>query len=72
MAGKPGAARAVVQALHRLEGIPWWRVIRSNGTLAPQVASEQAKRLAKEGVRLGRRNVSPSPRGGEGRGEGKP
>ncbi|MDP1828148.1 MAG: MGMT family protein [Archangium sp.] len=54
MAGKPGAARAVVQALHRLEGIPWWRVLRSDGTLAPQVAAEQARRLAKEGVKLGR------------------
>lgn len=54
MAGKPGAARAVVQALHRLEGIPWWRVVRSDGTLAAQVAAEQGRRLAQEGVRLGR------------------
>ena len=51
MAGKPGAARAVVQALHRLEGIPWWRVIRSDGTLAPAVAIEQRRRLAREGVK---------------------
>jgi methylated-DNA-protein-cysteine methyltransferase related protein len=50
-AGKPGAARAVVQALHRLKDIPWWRVIRSNGTLAPQVADEQYRRLKKEGWR---------------------
>ena len=55
MAGKPGAARAVVQALRRLEGIPWWRVIRSDGTLAAQVAVEQRRRLAREGVALGKR-----------------
>ena len=52
MSGKPGAARAVVQALHRLEGIPWWRVLRSDGTLAPQVAIEQARKLTREGVSL--------------------
>ena len=73
MSGKPGAARAVVQALHRLEGLPWWRVLRSDGTLAPPVAIEQAWRLAKEGVKLTRSASrirvakTASPRG---RGEG--
>ena len=52
MAGKPGAARAVVQALHRLEGIPWWRVLKSDRTLAPAVAVEQSRRLTREGVKL--------------------
>lgn len=52
MSGKPGAARAVVQALHRLKGIPWWRVIRSDGTLASPVAGEQAGKLKREGVQL--------------------
>lgn len=52
MAGKPGAARAVVQALHRLTDLPWWRVLRSDGSLAPQVAAEQARRLKREGVKL--------------------
>ena len=52
MSGKPGAARAVVQALHRLEGIPWWRVIRSDGTLASPVAGPQAAKLRREGVQL--------------------
>jgi methylated-DNA-protein-cysteine methyltransferase-like protein len=61
MAGKPGAARAVVRALHSLSGIPWWRVIRSDGTLAPQVASEQGKKLAAEGVTLPRRKKRTSP-----------
>ena len=72
MSGKPGAARAVVQALHRLKGIPWWRVIRSDGTLAPQVAVEQARRLSREGVKLTRsKKALPRPaKRGEGRGEG--
>jgi methylated-DNA-protein-cysteine methyltransferase-like protein len=52
MSGKPGAARAVVQALHRLKDLPWWRVLRSDGSLAAQVATEQARRLAREGVKL--------------------
>lgn len=66
MAGKPGAARAVVQALHRLKGIPWWRVLRSDGKLAPQVAGEQARRLTKEGVKLRRSKagaISLAPKG---------
>ena len=49
-AGKPGAARAVVRAMRSLGDIPWWRVIRRDGTCAPQVANEQIKRLAREGV----------------------
>ena len=48
-AGKPRAARAVVAALHRLSDVPWWRVARHDGTLAPQVAREQATLLKQEG-----------------------
>ncbi|MGZ6124673.1 MAG: MGMT family protein [Myxococcales bacterium] len=48
-AGKPGAARAVVAALHRLDDVPWWRVARHDGTLAPPVAREQAALLRQEG-----------------------
>jgi methylated-DNA-protein-cysteine methyltransferase-like protein len=51
-AGRPGAARAVVRVLHRAVDIPWWRVVRSNRTLAPQVAVHQRERLAREGVRV--------------------
>lgn len=51
-AGKPGAARAVVQALHRLDDIPWWRVVRANGTLAPCVRGDQEQLLRCEGVTL--------------------
>ncbi len=52
LARKPGAARAVVRVLHRAVDLPWWRVVRSNRTLAPQVAAEQQRRLMREGVRF--------------------
>jgi O-6-methylguanine DNA methyltransferase len=48
-AGKPGAARAVVAALNAVDGLPWWRVARHDGTLAPQVAREQSTLLREEG-----------------------
>lgn len=48
--GRPQGARAVASALGRLHGIPWWRVVRSDGTLAPPVADEQGRRLLAEGV----------------------
>ena len=48
-AGKPGGARAVVSALHRLDDIPWWRVARHDGTLAPVVARLQETLLRQEG-----------------------
>jgi len=57
-AGAPRGARAVVQALNRLRGLPWWRVIRSDGTLASEVAAEQAKRLRAEGVEVRGRRVA--------------
>lgn len=56
-AGAPGGARAVVQVLNRLRGLPWWRVIRGDGTLAPEVAPEQARRLRAEGVVVRGRRV---------------
>jgi methylated-DNA-protein-cysteine methyltransferase-like protein len=56
-AGKPRGARAVVQVLNRVRGLPWWRVIRSDGTLAPEVAREQARRLRAEGVMVRGRRV---------------
>lgn len=48
-AGKPGGARAVVAALHHLDGVPWWRVARHDGSLAPQVAALQSTLLRQEG-----------------------
>ena len=50
-AGKPGAARAVVSALRTLDGVPWWRVARHDGSLAPQVATLQSTLLRQEGWR---------------------
>ena len=57
--GRPGAARAVVRALHRFDELPWWRVLRSDSTLAPQVAAEQARRLRAEGLLVRGRRVVP-------------
>src|SRR5256712_12932999 len=54
-AGKPGGARAAVAALHRLDDIPWWRVARHDGTLAPQAARQQASLLRQEGWKPRRR-----------------
>ena len=61
-AGKPRGARAVVRALHVLDDVPWWRVIRADGTLARQVAYEQGQLLAAEGA--GRRAGKSRRRGG--------
>ena len=60
-AGRPGAPRAVVRCLRTLDvpNLPWWRVHRSDGTLAEQVAVEQARRLRKEGVEVVGRRVVP-------------
>jgi methylated-DNA-protein-cysteine methyltransferase-like protein len=57
MAGKPGAARAVVRALHAVEDLPWWRVTKAGGVLAKEVAAEQARALKREGVEVKGRRV---------------
>jgi methylated-DNA-protein-cysteine methyltransferase-like protein len=54
-AGKPRGARAVVSALRSIDDVPWWRVARADGTLAPQVAGLQAQMLRQEGWRPKRR-----------------
>jgi alkylated DNA nucleotide flippase Atl1 len=33
--------------------LPWWRVLRADGTLAEEVRIEQARRLRREGVTVG-------------------
>jgi alkylated DNA nucleotide flippase Atl1 len=44
-----GGPRQVGQALSRFgSGVPWWRVLRADGTCAPLLAAEQRNRLAKE------------------------
>jgi methylated-DNA-protein-cysteine methyltransferase-like protein len=50
--GRPGGARAVVKALHALNDVPWWRVVRSDGSVAEAVRVEQTRRLKREGVVL--------------------
>jgi methylated-DNA-protein-cysteine methyltransferase-like protein len=57
-AGRPGAARGVGQELKGLQhprSVPWWRVIRADGTLAPSVGHEQARRLRAEGIEVQQR-----------------
>ena len=52
-AGFPGAARAVgavMASCRPEEGLTWWRVIYSDGRLAPGHEAEQARRLNAEGV----------------------
>lgn len=45
------APRAVGAALARYGGaVPWWRVVRADGSLAPGLAAEAAARLTAEGV----------------------
>ena len=34
------------------DGVPWWRVLRSDGTCAPHVARKQIRLLRAEGVAL--------------------
>lgn len=48
--GQPGAARAVGNVMAASEGLPWWRVVRADGSLATGKEGEQAKRLRREGV----------------------
>lgn len=47
-AGRPGAARGVGRILAGSEGLPWWRVVRADGTLPK--GADQAARLREEGV----------------------
>src|SRR5215472_17099780 len=62
LAGKPGGARAVVWALHGMRGAPWWRVIRSDGQVAEEMAPRQVPRLRAEGVKVRGRRVSRQAR----------
>ena len=57
-AGRPGAARGVGRELSNLQdarSVPWWRVTRAGGVLAPSVAHEQARRLRAEGLEVQQR-----------------
>lgn len=63
MAGIPRGARQVVRVLHAMsasEGLPWWRVVRKDGSIALSEgagAELQASLLAAEGVGFARPGV---------------
>ena len=61
LAGRPGGARAVVRALYRVKDVPWWRVVRADRTLAPEIAARQARRLREEGLRIAGRRIAAVP-----------
>ena len=66
-AGYPGAARgvgAVLAGSRPEERLPWWRVVYSDGRLAPGHESEQTRLLGAEGVEVrgGRVRMAPAPR----------
>jgi alkylated DNA nucleotide flippase Atl1 len=63
-AGQRGAARAVGGFLAEHGGdLPWWRVVRADGTIAVHKARDQARRLRAEGVEVvGGRVVDALPR----------
>jgi alkylated DNA nucleotide flippase Atl1 len=52
-AGRRGAARAVggFLAEHGSE-LPWWRVVRADGSLAVHKPRDQARRLRAEGIEV--------------------
>ena len=63
-AGRPRYARMVSKAMSRsVEPLPWYRVVRSNRTLAFEAGSEPYKKqqglLEKEGVKFVRGKVIP-------------
>lgn len=46
-----GGARQVGQAMARFgSGVPWWRVLRADGSVAPANAGEQLRLLRAEGT----------------------
>jgi methylated-DNA-protein-cysteine methyltransferase-like protein len=63
-AGRPGAARAVGGFLAEHGGdLPWWRVVRADGSLAVHKPREQQRRLRGEGVDVvGGRVLDAMPR----------
>lgn len=66
-AGCPGAARGVGAVLAGSapgEQLSWWRVVYSDGRLAPGHEAEQARRLLAEGVAVHDGRVVRSRRGG--------
>lgn len=48
--GRPGAARAVGNVLSRSGRLPWWRIVRADGSLPK--GTDQERRLIAEGVTI--------------------
>lgn len=59
-AGRSGAARAVGNLMRGASHLPWWRVIRADGTLP--LGDEQGRRLRAEGVVIVNGRVRPADR----------
>jgi methylated-DNA-protein-cysteine methyltransferase-like protein len=62
-AGFPRRARAVGRILATSDGLPWWRVVASNGRLVPGHEPEHAQRLRAEGVLVHGGKVVQAPLG---------
>ncbi len=60
-AGYPGAGRGVGAVLAASESLTWWRVIYSDGRLAPGKEADQGRRLTAEGVLVRRGRVVVRP-----------
>lgn len=50
--GRPGAAQAVAGVLRQVPGLPWWRVVPSDGRLYRTHAPTQEPLLRAEGVTI--------------------
>jgi methylated-DNA-protein-cysteine methyltransferase-like protein len=62
-AGYPRGARAVGNLLKRSsEGLPWWRVVRADGSLAARHRREQGELLESEGIRVRDARATKRPR----------
>ena len=64
VAGHPGRSRAVGRLLSTTSvEVPWWRVVRSDGTIATDPSAGQAELLRAEGVSVERGRVVVAPLG---------
>lgn len=46
-----GGPRQVARVMRELgSGVPWWRVLRADGSFAPEVAARQGEQLRAEGI----------------------
>ena len=62
-AGFPGAARADGNLLSKKgSDVPWWRVVRSDGSLAARDQAEQARLLEAEGIAVREGRALPRKR----------